>query len=193
MQTYGIYKNIRDNAWKCLIDFKIDKLPVDVLKIADEANVTVIKNSSVGLLRAKEYGRSYYDGKHWYIVYDDSAPVECSRFTVAHELGHYFLGHQLQYVKYSRIREVKKVPVSEKQANRFAARLLCPACVLWKLNINTAEELASVCKVDISVAQIRMKRLKELRNRNKFFTSPLEKEMFSMFEEYLERENRSFF
>lgn len=193
MKAYGIYQNIRDSAWRCLIDFKIDRLPIDVLKIATAANVRVIQNSKIDLLRPQDYGRCYYDGEYWYIVYDDRASIERSRFTVAHELGHIFLGHHMQYAKYSHIQEIKRMPVAEKQANSFATRLLCPACVLWKLNINTAEDLSAICKVDISVAQERMKRLKELYSRNRFFTSPLEKEVFLGFDDYIRSYGKLFF
>ena len=44
---YGLYKGIRNSAWKCLEDFKIDSLPVDVLKITRAAGIRVIKNSAV--------------------------------------------------------------------------------------------------------------------------------------------------
>ncbi len=193
MKAYGIYRNTRDNAWKCLIDFKIDSLPVDVLKIAQGAGIRVIKNSDANALSSDENGRSYFDGEQWYIIYDDSAPVELRRFTVAHELGHCFLGHEAKLIKYSHIRQISYTAASEKQADQFAMRLLCPACVLWGLGITTTEEIASVCRVDMSVAEKRLKRLKELYARNKFFTSPLEKEVFSMFEEYLNRKNSLFF
>ena len=185
MRAYGIYQNIRDSSWQCLLDFKINSLPVDILKIAHTADIRVIKNSSVDILFPDENGRSYYDGNKWYIIYDDTAAVEKARFTIAHELGHIFLGHQLQYVKYSRTRQVAPTAVSEKQADRFALRLLCPACVLWGLSISTAEELAKVCRVDISVAQERMKRMKKLYVRDKFLTSSLEKKVFNGFDDYI--------
>ena len=185
MKAYGIYRNIRNSSWQCLLDFKIDALPVDILKIAHNADVRVIKNSSVNVLFPDESGRSYYDGKKWYIIYEDNTPVEHARFTIAHELGHIFLGHQLQYVKYSHAQAVASVAVAEKQADQFAIRLLCPACVLWSLNINSAEQLSEVCKVDISVAHKRMKRLKALYVRNNFLTSHLEKEVYKNFDEYI--------
>ena len=139
MRAYGIYQNIRDSAWKCLIDNRIDSLPVNILQIAQAANVHVIKNSVVDILFPGENGRSYYDGNYWYIIYDDRNPLELSRFTIAHELGHYFLGHELKYVQFAHTQEVAQKPISEEQADRFAIRLLCPACVLWGLDLHTPE------------------------------------------------------
>ena len=154
---------------------------MDVLKIARNSNVRVIKNSVVNVLLPTENGRSYYDGTYWYIIYNDLNPVEISRFTIAHELGHYFLGHDLKYVKYAHTREVDTKPKSEIQADRFAIRLLCPACVLWGLDLQSPEEIARYCKVDLSVATQRAKRMKILYDRNIFLTSPLEQEVYDNF------------
>ena len=42
---YKIYTSVRDGAWECLADHLIDRLPVDVLKIARINHVDVKKNS----------------------------------------------------------------------------------------------------------------------------------------------------
>lgn len=188
MRSYGIYQNIRDRSWRCLIDNKISSLPVDVLKIAENSNVRVIKNSIVNVLLPNENGRSYYDGTYWYIVYNDLNPVEISRFTIAHELGHYFLGHELKYVKYAHTREIAPKPKSEIQADRFAIRLLCPACVLWGLDLHTPNDIARYCKVDLDVATQRTRRMKFLYDRNKFFTNPLEQEVYNQFQSFIQSE-----
>ncbi len=168
-----------------MIDHKISSLPVDVLKIARNSNVRVIKNSTVNVLLPNENGRSYYDGTYWYIIYNDLNPVEISRFTIAHELGHYFLGHELKYVKYAHTRKVDPNPKSEIQADRFAIRLLCPACVLRELNLQSPEEIARYCKVDLAVATQRAKRMKILYDRNKFLTNPLEQEVYDNFKPFI--------
>lgn len=35
------------------------------------------------------------------------------------------------------------------EADMFAARLLCPSCVLWGLNLHTADEIARTCECRI--------------------------------------------
>lgn len=179
---YAIYRNIRDSAWQCLLDFKIDRIPVDVLAIARNANITVTRNTSAFKLSNSEYGRTLTDGKSWIIIYDDTMPEEVCRFTIAHELGHIFLGHDMTYAKYSHLKEFENKPKSEQQADAFALRLLCPACVLWGLNISKAEDISVCCKVPLDIAKQREKRMRELRKRNKFLTSPLEKEVYEQFE-----------
>lgn len=182
---YAIYRNIRDSAWQCLLDFNIDRIPVSVLSIARNANITVVQNSTARTLLNGEYGKTLTDGKSWIIIYDDTMPEEVSRFTIAHELGHIFLGHDLTCVKYSHLKEFYKKPKSEQQADAFALRLLCPACVLWSLNISSAADIAKYCKIPHNFAKQRAKRMGELYKRNKFFSNPLEKEVYKKFEHFI--------
>ena len=91
---YSFYKNVRNSAWQCLLDFGIDRLPVDLVKITRGAGIRLIRNSRVDMLQVGERARSYSDGSTWVFVYDDSLPVEEARFAVAHELGHFLLGHE---------------------------------------------------------------------------------------------------
>ena len=183
---YGIYQNVRNSAWTCLADFQIGKLPVDVLAIARAAGIHVVKDSDLGLLRQGENGKTYCNGSRWMIVYNDRNPICTSRYTIAHELGHIFLGHPLTYVRYldSPVRTGK--PPAEEQADSFAQRLLCPACVLWGLQLHTAEEIARFCDVELSIAEKRAKRMQELYRRNKFLTSPLEQKIFDRFQPYIQ-------
>ena len=178
---YSIYKRLRDRAWQCLIDNKISSLPVDVLGIARSHGIRIIKNTLVNALTNEENGRSFFDGDEWYIIYNDLNPTEISRYTIAHELGHIFLEHELAHVKYADIKQISSKPKSEQQADMFAVRLLCPACFLWALSLHTAEDIASFCKVPLSIAKKRAKHMNELYKRNKFLSSPLEKEVYNNF------------
>lgn len=185
---YGLYKNIRHSAWQCLIDFNIDRLPVDVLKIARAAGIRVIRNTSVNVLLPDENGKSFFDGSNWIIVYNDNNPTELSRFTVAHELGHIFLGHDLCLGHFPQAKEVSTKPKSEQQADMFALRLLCPACVLWGLDLHSADEIARYCRVESDISNTRARRMKELYKRGKFLTDPTEKQLYKNFEEYITKE-----
>ena len=62
---------------------------------------------------------------------------------------------------------------------------LCPAVVLWGLNLRTADEIASACNVSQAAARIRADRMKELYRRDKFLTSPLERAVFENFRDYI--------
>ena len=182
---YGLYKNIQHAAWQCLIDFGIDRLPIDLLKITRAAGIRVVKNSSVNVLQKNENGKSFFDGESWIIVYDDNAPLGLCRFTVAHELGHILLGHDLCLGRYTQAKEISGKPKSEQQADMFAQRLLCPACIIWGLNLHTTDEIESYCLVDRRTSALRAQRMGQLYSRNRFLTDPYEKQLYKNFDEYI--------
>ena len=91
--NYGKYKQARNASWQCLIDYNIDSLPVKVSRIANQTDIVLLKNSAVNLLHQNESGITLMQDDKLYIVYaDEQSPQRC-RFTIAHELGHIFLGH----------------------------------------------------------------------------------------------------
>ena len=182
---YKIYTDIRDSAWQCLIDNGIDRLPVDVLKIARQSNIDVKKNSNIQILLPDEYAKSFYNGDKWVIVYNDLNDTVISRFAIAHELGHIFLNHVKTYSRYATIEEIGHKPKSENQADTFALRLLCPACVLMEMNLSSAEDIAKYCRVPLEHAQARSKRLKNLKIKNRYFTSELERLVAQNFDAYV--------
>lgn len=189
--NYGIYKNVRNASWQCLIDIGADSLPVPVLKMAHYFNVNVVKNSSHHLLMPSQNGISFVDeaGK-WVIVYDDKDSLGRKRFTIAHEMGHILLGHPLRNgFQHTRTFD-KQRPQVESEADMFAARVLAPACVLWGLDLHTPEDIAAVCNISFAAAQVRAKRMDELYKRQKFLISPLEKQLFERFSDYIENNRR---
>lgn len=182
---YKIYTDIRDAAWQCLLDNNIDSLPVNVLKIASQSNIDVKKNSNLKILLPDEYAKAFNNGDKWIIVYNDLNDVVDSRFAIAHELGHILLGHVKTYAKYATIEDIGIKPKAENQADMFALRLLCPACILMELDLHTPEEISAVCRVPTHWAQKRSDRMKELYKKNKFFTNNLEIEIHKNFNIYL--------
>lgn len=185
---YGKYKNIRNASWQCIIDYNITKLPISLVSIANKSNIQIVKNSVVNLLRATERGISVYDGDKWLIVYDDNIKTSVNRFTIAHEFGHIFLGHELKKGYYARTFDNK--PEVEQAADMFAARLLAPACVLHELHATTAEKIAEICNISIQAAKHRAERMAILETRNKYYLHPLERQVRKQFEDYI-KENRS--
>ncbi len=184
-QIYGVYKNARNAAWQCLIDYKVNALPVDLQRIARQANIRILRNADIQVLQPRESGLSLYDGQQWFVVFDETDSRQRRRFTVAHEFGHIFLGHALRTESRFARTFVKDKPVYETEADIFASRLLAPACVLWALNLHTAEEIADVCNISITAAQIRAQRMEVLYARNKFLTHPLERQVLENFEQFV--------
>lgn len=141
------------------------------------------------MLAPSEYGCSIVDeqGK-WTIIYEDSDPKGRIRFTLAHELGHILLGHELVagFGHYRKINTGR--PVCEQQADEFAARLLAPACVLWALEATTTEKIAAVCGISRTAAEYRAKRMAVLQSRNKFLSHPLEQQVYTAFLPWIEKQ-----
>ncbi len=185
---YGIYRNVRNSAWQCLIDSQITSLPVDVLAISKAANVRVVKNSLVDDLLPSEDGKAYYDGSQWIIIYRDENLVELSRFIIAHELGHILLGHDLANVKYAQAQEFVFQEKSEQQADAFALRILCPACVLNDLDCYSKEDIMQYCRLPAKRAENRAQRIKMLRKKNVFLTDPVERQLYEQFEGYIKKQ-----
>ena len=185
LKAYGLYRKVRNAAWQTLIDNKIDVLPVDVIKIANNNEIGIVKNSEAHELQDGESGLSIFDGADWFIIYDDSLDsIEEKRFIIAHELGHILQGHPL-ITGYHARQFGTSVPKTESQADDFAIRLLAPACVLWGLNIRTVSDIMSVCKIPVERAKKRAARMRELYKREKFLTSALEEKLFNQFEDYI--------
>lgn len=178
---YGKYRYARNSAWRCLIDYNVTSLPVKILNIARRAGIRVIKNSIANELSEDEKGHSYSRDNELVIIYDDTDPKTVMRFTIAHELGHIFLGHNLENPTLS----------MENEANVFASRLLSPACVLWALDLHTHEEIAKICDISNKAAKIRAERMEILYERDKFLTSPLEKQVYENFKEFINRQKIS--
>lgn len=183
---YGIYKNARNAAWQCLLDYNVTSLPVNVMQIAKKAGIKVVKNSRVNLLSLNESGASFINNKQWYIVYDDTAIRQRCRFTIAHEMGHIFLGHKIKREQHTQSFDSSK-PIAEKEADIFASRLLAPACVIWALKLKSSAEIAKLCDISITAAEIRADRMKILYERSQFLLNPLERKVYDNFENFINK------
>lgn len=141
------------------------QLPVDPVKIATLAGIAV-------------YGRGGWDDSDYrysgyYKTYNGVPSIEYNvteapvrqRFTVAHELGHFALGHE------DAPRDTGNFQSSgdyrERQANRFAAELLMPASLVSRYFqngfVSSVESLASTFGVSKDAMGYRLINLGLLR------------------------------
>lgn len=107
----------------------IGSVPCDLIKLASDEGIKVIKDSDVRELRPTERGRFMSCAGECFIIYDDMRPLNEKRFTVAHELGHYFLKHEQERERFERYLELKRIRHArhiEAQADLFAKHLLNP-------------------------------------------------------------------
>lgn len=209
---YGCYNDARNASWRCLIDHGVGSLPVSVSKIlrADGIplgrycdNAEHFSRHGLGYLLNNDGFTIRDDGGRLFVYYDETMHPRRTRFTLAHELGHIYLGHLLadgHNVEYSaRNREPFDTddPL-EMEANVFASRLLAPACVLWRLGIHDASDISSLCNISMAAAQFRAERMELLyqreaewmatRGHSCFLQSPLERQVLAQFEEYIKKD-----
>lgn len=181
--NYEKYKNARNASWQCLIDYRISNLPVKVSQIAKQADIVLLKNSAVNLLSENESGITLMQDDKLYIIYaDEQSPQRC-RFTIAHELGHIFLGHL--FAKNGKGFVI--TDDAECSANVFARDLLAPACVLHEMQAINAAAIANLCDISFEAATYRAERIAELERRNAFYQHPLERQVKAQFAEFINK------
>lgn len=163
---YSIYETARNASWQCLIDCKVTELPVKPVQIA--AHYGIECKLTDAFLTAEESGKLVQreSGKRQIIVRPTDTDQR-KRFTILHELGHHLLGE------------------SEYMAERFAVGVLMPACVLWGVKAFTPESISQICNVSQQAAQRRSERMQILRTRNKFLVHPLERQVYTQFQNFI--------
>lgn len=187
---YGVYKTARNASWQCLSDYKVDSLPVKVSEIAKQAGIVILKNSDVNELEEGQSGLTTWQDGKFYIVYRDIEPSYRCRFTIAHELGHIFLGHVMTDTPMYRTFAINDD--NESAANIFARDLLAPACVLHELGITTKEEIAKLCNISPTSAGFRAERMRVLEARNVWYMHPLERQVYKLFENFIKETINNF-
>lgn len=127
---------MRNANWQFLIDCKISSLPTSLFQICQHFGIKVVGNSklTVNKLALGEKAMKTIVNDQCYIIVDDGLPMAVQRYSIAHEIGHILLGD------------------GEYEAERFAIDVLAPACVLWGLNLHSAEDIARVCNISITSA-----------------------------------------
>lgn len=194
------YFEIRDLAWRILLKNQISELPVKVTKIAknhgcyvrsyEKAKPFLVELGLWEQTNKTDAFTLWYENRHL-IFYNQKNPETRVRFSIAHELGHILIGHKFQAVRNGQITLINREPdkldsPEEKEANMFASRLLAPACVLNALNAYTPETISYLCNISLQSATFRAERMKKLNDRQQYFTSPLEKQVFQLFKEFIQ-------
>lgn len=152
-------------AYKVLCRANIKKLPIDLFQIIDAMSamkvctfqefsshrglshqkLTQLIGTSEGLL----FEESIDETRRHIILYNDDpeVPLGRKRFTIAHELGHFFLQHE------------RETDQAETEADLFASQLLMPLPVLNALHFTEAEAIARVCQTSLQASEYILKKL----------------------------------
>lgn len=135
-------------------------IPVDVIMLANNNEIKVYEAN----LPKEVSGAIRYNNGAYEILVNENDVDARKRFTVAHELGHYFL--HLDMLKESDVHidilyrtELKNVAEREreKEADYFAGALLMNRTLLERLrNNNDIAELAEIFDVSVSAMTVRL-------------------------------------
>lgn len=195
---YKNYQSSRDLAWEILIQNNVSELPVKISNICRNMRIKLYTYSdSAELIKSLGYEEHCRENDGFTfegaIYYNDKCTAQRKRFTIAHELLHIIKHENSLYNQ----EPSKSDDEKESEANVFASRLLAPACVLWGLNVSNYKQIHKLCDISITSSKFRFERLKLLYAREKefkrtrgyscFLLSPLEKQVYNQFSEYINK------
>ena len=163
------YNTITSKAEDVLRDVYGDVLditpPVNLVKIAHQYGLKVYKVRFDG---HPNVSGAYNKQKRAIYISDDEGQAR-KNFTVAHELGHFFLHKNKNSEVFFRTDALnldQEKPQDEKEADFFASILLMPEALVrryWQL-VETPEELANIFRVSESAMRWRLHNLKLINN-----------------------------
>ncbi|MDD4715907.1 MAG: ImmA/IrrE family metallo-endopeptidase [Oscillospiraceae bacterium] len=201
---YQQYQKARDKVWELLLKHGCRELPIQVSQICKKEKITLLSYgraapviAALGLeAHCENDGFTAVVETRPLIFYNERCTVQRQRFTVAHELGHLFLGHVSRgaFTIQNREPEPDDQP-AEQEANVFAARLLAPACVLWGMHARSPEDIARLCDISRQSAAFRARRMELLYRREQvflqrfhsscFLRSSLERQVYEQFLDFI--------
>lgn len=167
---YPDYQKATNKACEVLIDYNLSSLPIDLTYLIHSLPPNICVKSYWDLMNRFNfaYGElipimpsekgffAYKQKKNSYLIYyNNFKDTETIRFTIAHELGHYFLEH------------IEDNETTDKEANCFARNLLSPYPVIASSHLTTPESISLSCGISEVAAQVRLK----LKNLDYYWVS----------------------
>lgn len=184
IRRYCDAENVETAALNCLIDNNIQSLPIMLVPIAQNYGIRVKANTSAKILKPKERGKIIGFSPP-IIVLDDTLSEQVQRYTLAHEIGHWVLGHLSKNIKHLPRQHLTNP--QEIEAESFAALFIAPTCVIWGLNLHTPQEIAEACNISLQDATIRAEQMEVLYKRNTFLSHPLERQVYEKFKPWIDK------
>ena len=150
---------LEDLTSDILLNNDMYKIPVNVIKIAQNNNIDVFEAD----LSNKASGAIRYDitNDKFEILVNKNDSIERQRFTIAHELGHFFLHQDILRDEELHIDTLYRDSNSndrEKEVDYFAGALLMNKMLLEKMydENNSIAELANIFNVSVSAMTVRL-------------------------------------
>lgn len=158
-------QHVSDKVQEVLHSYWNEALPVNVEHIAHLMGINIFYELAPDNNPNLSGVFYYYNNVPTFIIRSSDRYTR-RRFTLAHELGHYLLGHTGEHGRLFRDNERNfsgfQNDIQEMEANQFAAEFLMPAASienLIKYTNQTIESLAQIFAVSESAMTYRLKNL----------------------------------
>lgn len=166
-------KEIKETVTEILDETDLDVAPISVVSIANFYGFSVyempMEDGVSGIIMADDKDIKGFDSNKIIIV-NSNHSARRKRFTIAHELGHYFINHRP--AKCFAHRDAGNYSSEERDANSFASALLMPEDEIRR-EVNNFKKagfaelpdsqlidyIADAFDVSQSAAEVRLKRL----------------------------------
>ncbi len=138
---------------------KLKSAPVEIRQLMATVKQTfdvTVRGVPNDMFSGKGDAMTQTRGECVFIIYNDSKPVVRKRFSVAHELGHLYIGH----LHGNSSSDINSENFDEMEANMFAAYLLMPPELLRKdikAGIKKPEDLAKKYGVSVEALWLQLR------------------------------------
>lgn len=151
-------------ACQVLSQYGVHTLPVRLAPIFERSGIhwfdyqayadsLSISSAQVGQQYGADGFTNYINGDYM-VFYNPAQPPARMRFTLAHELGHIFLGHIGSLAPLCKCTGSLTL---DQQADLFASYLLCPPLLLQALHAGNPGQIVHLCDVSLPCASARLK------------------------------------
>lgn len=165
MDNKADFKRAEKLASDLLKKYCIDEPPVIAKELAELSRLTVVPVNFAQINPKYSTISGFVDIQTNRLFVNSNESVVRRNFTIAHELGHYLLGHtsssEYENLLFRKPLEEQNDPIIEQEANCFAANLLVPEHflrdVIKKYPFATNLQLGNIFGVSDTVIRIRRK------------------------------------
>ncbi|WP_018934471.1 ImmA/IrrE family metallo-endopeptidase [Gracilibacillus lacisalsi] len=190
MRTKPDYNKAKRCAYKALEEHNVNDFPIDILTILNSYDdIKIIKYSEMAKqhgcsieeiisLNSSEDGVIHYSGKRdkYIIAYNDTIEVkERVYWTLAHEFGHYILGHHKESERYSLSRnEISEdeYNIHEVEANFFSRFFISPPAIIVEANMHDHNKIMEFFGISFTAAINTLKYIQNSYNKGFRFFLP---------------------
>lgn len=156
-------ENIKAAAWAFLVEHRLNKFPIDTLRL-NQIDVgfhicTYHEGEAIiSSLDLVEYAKNHlaFTVSHndmITICYDEKLPFSDRDFVIAHEIGHVVLRHTTDGYILGKSSDPVKENEQEKEADAFALSFLAPAPVFAEMKISIPSEISRITRLPVKKAE----------------------------------------